>query len=150
MSEHRSDDQTWSHVQTYLTDKIPAFISTDSTGTLTLQFDDEDWSLELTHQGVLVCQAGYDLDDMKSILSDGTAEDLGSDELAKQAKFYLQQTVSKHRNRLKQEGFEERIEMNDEFVAVLFEKTVNLQKLPELEQSIQRYRRQFMPVHQSG
>ena len=149
MNECRADDQTWKHVQTYLTDKIPAFIQSDSTGTLTLQLDDEDWSLEVTPQGVLVCQAGYDLDDMKSILSDGTAEDLGSDELAKQAKFYLQQTVSKHRNRLKQEGFVERIEMNDEFVAVMFEKTVDLHQLPELEQTVQRYRKQFTTFRSS-
>ena len=76
-----------------------------SVGSLSFDVDDEDWLLEVTPQGLLVCQSGYDLDDMKSVLSDGTAEDLGSDELAKQAKFYLQQTVSKHRARLIRDGF---------------------------------------------
>ena len=143
MNECRPDTQAWKQAQTYLTERIPGFMQSDSSGPLTLQLDDEEWFLEVTPQGVLVCQAGYDLEDMKSILSDGTAEDLGTDELAKQAKFYLQQTVSKYRNRLLQDGFVERVEMNDEFVAVMFEKPVDFHQLPELEQIIKHYRKQF-------
>ena len=93
--------------------------------------------------GLFVCQAGYALEDMQSLLSDGTAEDLGSDELAKQAKFYIQQVVSKYRERLVEDGFSERVEMNDEYVAVFFERPVDFNNLPELEQLITRYRRQF-------
>ena len=103
--------------------------------------------LEITPEGKLICQAGYMLEDMESILSDGTAEDLGSDELAKQAKFYLQQTVSKHRKRLQTEGFSERTEMNDEYVAMMFERLVDLGNLPSLKTSIQRYRSQFSNSH---
>ncbi|MYA28897.1 MAG: hypothetical protein F4Z24_06275 [Nitrospira sp. SB0666_bin_27] len=80
---------------------------------------------------------------MQSLLSDGTAEDLGSDELAKQAKFYIQQVVSKYRERLVEDGFSERVEMNDEYVAVFFERPVDFNNLSELEQLITRYRRQF-------
>lgn len=110
---------------------------------MTLELDDEDWQLEITPAGLFVCQAGYALEDMQSLLSDGTAEDLGSDELAKQAKFYIQQVVSKYRDRLVEDGFSERVEMNDEFVAVFFERPVDFDNLSELEQLITRYRRQF-------
>jgi len=133
----------WAQVQHHLKKTFPAFVQYEENGALTLQLDDEDWQLEITPQGFLICQAGYALEDMKSILSDGTAEDLGSDELAKQAKFYIQQVVSKYRHHLKQEGFTERTEMNDEYVAVFFERPVDLGNLPELDQLIAQYRQQF-------
>jgi len=92
---------------------------------------------------MLICQAGYSLEDMESLLSDGTPEDLGSDELAKQAKFYIQQVVSKYRSRLKQDGFTERTEMTDEYVAVLFERQVDLDNLPALDALINQYQKRF-------
>ena len=63
--------------------------------------------------------------------------------MAKQAKFYLQQTTSNHRNRLKQDGFTERIEMNDDFVAIYFERTLDLSNLSEVGKTIQTYQRLF-------
>ena len=133
----------WQHVQDHLKQANSGFSQYEPGGALTLELDDQDWQLEITPAGLLVCQAGYALEDMQSLLSDGTAEDLGSDELAKQAKFYIQQIVSKYRDRLIKDGFNERIEMNDEYVAVFFERPVDFDNLPELEQLIARYRRQF-------
>ena len=121
----------------------PTFVQYEERGALTLELDDEDWQLEVTPQGMLICQAGYSLEDMESLLSDGTPEDLGSDELAKQAKFYIQQVVSKYRSRLKQDGFTERTEMNDEYVAILFERHVDLDNLPALDELINQYQKQF-------
>lgn len=133
----------WQHVQDHLKQADSGFIQHEPGGALTLELDDQDWQLEITPAGLLVCQAGYALEDMQSLLSDGTAEDLGSDELAKQAKFYIQQVVSKYRDRLIKDGFSERVEMNDEYVAVFFERPVDFDNLPALEQLIARYRRQF-------
>ena len=133
----------WEHLQDHLKKANSGFVQYEPGGALTLELDDEDWQLEITPAGVLVCQAGYALEDMQSLLSDGTAEDLGSDELAKQAKFYIQQVVSKYRDRLIDDGFNERIEMNDEYVAVFFERPVDFDNPSELEQLIARYQRQF-------
>lgn len=133
----------WPHVQDHLKRTDSNFVQFEPGGALTLELDDQDWQLEITPAGLLVCQAGYALEDMQSLLSDGTAEDLGSDELAKQAKFYIQQVVAKYRDRLITDGFNERVEMNDEYVAVFFERPVDFDNLPELEQLIARYRRQF-------
>ncbi len=135
--------QGWQHVQDHLKKTTPSFVQYQPDGALTLELDDQDWQLEITPAGFLVCQAGYALEDMQSLLSDGTAEDLGSDELAKQAKFYIQQVVSKYRDHLIKDGLRERIEMNDEYVAVFFERPVDFDNLSELEQLITRYRRQF-------
>lgn len=145
MSESSVESQTWSTVRSYLLGKELGFSQSEPGDTLTLQLDDEDWQLEVTPGGLLVCQAGYALEDMQSLLSDGTPEDLGSDELAKQTKFYLNQIVSKHRNWLKHDGFVERTEMNDEYVAVFYERTMDLKNLSELEHAVRRCRKQFTP-----
>lgn len=131
--------QGWERARTFLMEKFPNCQQSSSTGPLSFDVNNEDWLLEVTPNGILTCQSGYDLDDMKSILSDGTAEDLGTDELAKQAKFYLQQTVSKYKPRLQQDGLTERMEMTEDYVAIIFERTVDLDHLEELEQTIRRY-----------
>jgi len=143
MSELSQTSDRWDHAQAYLKKTYPTFVQYEERGALTLELDDEDWQLEVTPQGMLICQAGYSLEDMESLLSDGTPEDLGSDELAKQAKFYIQQVVSKYRSRLKQDGFTERTEMTDEYVAILFERQVDLDNLPALDALINQYQKQF-------
>ena len=137
------DPQAWERARAYLIEKFPNCEQASASGPLTFYLDDEDWLLELAPDGLLACQSGYDLDDMKSVLSDGTAEDLGSDELAKQAKFYLQQTISKYKPRLQQDGLTERLEMNEEYVAIMFERTVDLGQLEELERTIRGYQTLF-------
>ncbi len=143
MSELSQTSDLWDHAQAYLKKTYPTFVQYEERGALTLELDDEDWQLEVTPQGMLICQAGYSLEDMESLLSDGTPEDLGSDELAKQAKFYIQQVVSKYRSRLKQDVFTDRTEMTDEYVAVLFERQVDLDNLPALDALINQYQKQF-------
>lgn len=136
MSEAFTPSPLWSEARSYLVTEIQGWMDIHSTDALTLPLPNEDWLLEITADGKLVCMAGYDLDDMKSMLSDGTPEDLGTDELAKQAKFYLQQTVSKHRPTLLRQGFTERIEMNDSYVAAHYERPVDFTRLADLRQQI--------------
>jgi len=143
MAESSTSAGSWSTIQQHLRQAFPGFTADEPDGPLNLQLDDEDWQLEVTPEGLLICQAGYALEDMESLLSDGTPEDLGSDELAKQAKYYLQQTVSKHSRRLKQEGFTERMEMNDEYVAVFYERPVTFDDPAALTKLIQDCRRHF-------
>lgn len=145
MSETPSISPHWHPARALLLAKTPGWFDSDETEPLTLSLPDEDWLLEITPDGRLVCVAGYDLDDMKSLLSDGTPEDLGSDELAKQVKFFLQQTTSKYRRRLMAEGFTERIEMNEEFVAAHFEQGIDLAAHAELCQKIQTCQSWFRP-----
>jgi hypothetical protein len=66
------------------------------------------------------------LEEVMVLLSDGTPEDLGTDEIAKQAKYYIQPAVSKYRPILLKSGFSEDTEMNDDYVAARFERTVDL------------------------
>ena len=134
---------TWETTRSSLLQREPAFYELEPGGALTLQLGDEDWLLEITPDGQLICQVGYELEDMKSILSEGTPEDLGTDELAKQARFYVQQTVSKQRDQFKAAGFQESSEMNEEYVAVMFQRAIDLQNMDEVEQAVRWCQRQF-------
>ncbi len=145
MSPESSVNPHWPQARTHLQQAIKGWMDLDGEESLTLPLADEDWLLEVTAEGKLICVAGYDLEDMKSLLSDGTAEDLGSDELAKQAKFYLQQTVSKHRQHLLSQGFTETISMNESFVAAQFERPIDLQNLPKLQEEITDCQSWFSP-----
>ncbi len=136
MSDASSVSPHWPETRASLLTEIPGWFESLNSEPLTLSLPDEDWLLEITPDGRLVCVAGYDLDDMKSMLSDGTAEDLGGDELAKQVKFFLQQTTSKYRRKLVAEGFVERIEMTDDFVAANFEKAIDLGAPSDVRQKI--------------
>ncbi len=62
-------------------------------GALAMDLGSDGWLLELTPDGRLLCQYGMAIDDVMTLLSDGTPEDLGTDEIAKQAK-YLHPTGS--------------------------------------------------------
>jgi hypothetical protein len=84
-----------------------------------------------------------DMDDIKSLLSDGTPEDLGTDELAKQAKYYLQPAVFKVRKTLIGAGFEEVTQMTDEYVAVLFQRPVDFDRVEDVDQAVRWCREQF-------
>lgn len=134
---------TWEEVRTELRRKEPALYELEPGGALGLALDDDDWVLELTPDGRLVCQTGMDMEDIQSLLSDGTPEELGTDELAKQAKYYIQPTVSKYREALVKAGFEEATEMNDQYVAATFHRDVDFHQVEEILAKIQWCKRQF-------
>ena len=71
----------WSEIRTELCRKEPTLYELEPGGALGLTLDD-DWIMELTPDGRLICQTGMDMEDIQSLLSDGTPEELGTDELA--------------------------------------------------------------------
>ncbi|MBM4132876.1 MAG: hypothetical protein FJ245_03825 [Nitrospira sp.] len=133
----------WAETRTQLCRRDPAFYELEPGGALALALDDENWMLELTPDGRVICQTGIDMDDVKSLLSDGTPEDLGTDELAKQAKYYLQPMVAKVRKAFLNAGFEEATEMTDAYVAVMFQRPVNLAKLEDVTEAVRWCKQQF-------
>jgi hypothetical protein len=93
----------------------------------------DGWLLEVRPEGKVLCQYGVAMDEVMAMMSEGTPEDLGTDEVAKQAKYFLQPAVAKYRPLLLQSGFVEETEMTDEFVAVTFARIVDLQNQTKLE-----------------
>lgn len=133
----------WAETRAQLCRREPGFYELEPGGALALALDDEHWMLELTPDGRMICQTGIDMDDVKSLLSDGTPEDLGTDELAKQAKYYLQPVVAKVRKVFLSAGFEEATEMTDEYVAVTFQRPVDLAKLEDVTEAVRWCRQQI-------
>ena len=127
----------WEETRTKLMQSEPAFYELEPGGSLALPLGDEAWMLEVTPDGRLICQTGMDMDDIQSLLSTGTPEDLGTDELAKQAKYYLQPAVTKYRNTLVAAGFEENTEMNEQYVAATFQRVMDYSNLEEVKQAVQ-------------
>ncbi|HJU04708.1 MAG TPA: hypothetical protein VJ692_06100 [Nitrospiraceae bacterium] len=137
MSQTPMTPPPWEQTRSRLCQSEPEFYELEPGGALALPLGDEGWMLEVTPDGRLICQTGMDMEDIQSLLSDGTPEDLGTDELAKQAKYYLQPAVSKFRKALLGAGFEENTEMNDQYVAVAFQRAVDFRNLDDVTQTVQ-------------
>ena len=116
----------WTSLRASLTPTFPQLQEFEAGGALTMDLGPDGWLLELTPDGLMLCQYGMALEDVMTLLSDGTPEDLGTDEIAKQAKYYIQPEVSKYRAILLQSGFSEQTEMNDDYVAARFERNVDV------------------------
>lgn len=122
----------WEQIRLRLLDRIPQFYELESGAALALDLGDDGWLLEVRSDGQFLCQHGIAMDDVKSLMCDGTTEDLGSDEVAKQAKYFLGPAVSKKRPALLNAGFAEQTDMNDEYVAITFHKLLDFQRFDEV------------------
>ena len=123
----------WTETRRTLTKAFPQLYELEPGGPLALDLGNDGWLLEIKPEGKLLCQYGVAIDDVMSLMSDGTPEDLGTDEVAKQAKYFIQPAVSKFRPLLLQSGFSEQSEMNEEYVAVTFERAVDFQDLSKVQ-----------------
>ena len=131
MSELKSP--RWGEARTTLSKAFPQLYELEPDGPLALDLGTDGWLLEIKPEGKLLCQYGVAMDDVMSLMSEGTPEDLGTDEVAKQAKYFIQPAVSKYRPLLLQSGFSEQTEMNDEYVAVTFEREVDFENLSKVQ-----------------
>ncbi len=131
MSETASPQ--WKEARTTLAKAFPQLYELEADGPLALDLGTDGWLLEIKPDGKLLCQYGVAMDDVMSLLSEGTPEDLGTDEVAKQAKYFIQPAVSKFRPLLLQSGFSEQTEMTEEYVAVTFEREVDLGNLSKVQ-----------------
>ena len=127
---------SWEQARTHLMGTFPQFYEFEPGGALALDLGDGDWLLEVRPDGQLLCQHGIAMDDVKSLMCDGTTEDLGTDEVAKQAKYFLGPVVSKMRPTLIKAGFVEQTDMNDDFVAIIFRKGIDFQQPDEIVASV--------------
>lgn len=130
MTEAVSPD--WPQLRADLMRSFPQFYELESNGPLVMDLGGDGWLLEVRPEGKVLCQYGVALDEVMALMSDGTPEDLGTDEVAKQAKYFLQPAVAKYRAILLQSGFVEETEMTDEFVAVTFVRGADLRDRAKL------------------
>ena len=143
MDDTNTAGQAWAGVRAQLRRSHPAFYELEAEGALLMDLGGDGWLLEITPDGRLLCQMGMALDDVKTLMSEGTPEDLGTDEVARQTKWYLQAAVTKYRPVLREAGFEEASEMTEDYVATTFRKAVDFRKPEEIEQAVQWCRQRF-------
>lgn len=124
---------TWLQLRADLVKAFPQFYELEPNGPLLMDLGGDGWLLEVRPEGKVLCQYGVSMDEVMALMSDGTPEDLGTDEVAKQAKYFLQPAVSRYRALLLQSGFIEETEITDEFVAVSFARDADLDNRPKLE-----------------
>lgn len=123
----------WVQLRTDLMRSFPGFYELEPDGPLIMDLGGDGWLLEVRPDGKVLCQYGVAMDEVVPLMSEGTPEDLGTDEIGKQAKYFLQPAVDKYRALLLQSGFVEATEMTDEFVAVTFARGADLQNRAKLE-----------------
>lgn len=121
-----SSASAWSQLRTVLTQAFPQLYELEPGGALAMDLGSDGWVLEVKPEGTVLCQYGIAMDDVMALMSDGTPEDLGTDEVAKQAKYFIQPAVEKYRRLLLQSRFTESLEMNEEFVAATFAREVDM------------------------
>lgn len=126
----------WAQLRTELMRSFPQLYELEPGGPLAMDLGSDGWLLEIKPEGTVFCQYGVAMDDVMALMSEGTPEDLGTDEVAKQAKYFIQPAVSKFRPLLLQSGFTEDTEMNEEFVAVTFARAVDLQNPSKVQDLI--------------
>jgi hypothetical protein len=134
MSE--SSSSVWPQAKATLSASFPQFYELEPGGPLVLDLGTDGWLLEVQPEGRVLCQYGLAIDDAMSLMSEGTPEDLGTDEVAKQVKYFIQPAVSKYRALLLQSGFTEETDMNEAFVAVTFARAVDLQSMGKVQDLI--------------
>lgn len=128
----------WPQLRTALTRAFPQLYELEPGGALAMDLGSEGWLLEIRPDGALLCQYGVAMEDVMALMSDGTPEDLGTDEVAKQAKYFIQPAVDKYRPLLMQSGFTEETEMNEVFVASTFTRAVDITN-PSKVQDLMRW-----------
>ena len=126
----------WSQLRTTLTQSFPQLYELEPGGPLAMDLGSDGWLLEIKPEGTVLCQYGVAMDEVMALMSEGTPEDLGTDEVAKQAKYFIQPAVAKFRPLLLQSGFAEETEMNDDFVAITFARAVDLQNPSKVQDLI--------------
>ena len=141
MTESVSAD--WAQCRSGLVETFPQLYELEPNGPLAMDLGEDGWLLEIRPEGMVLCQYGVAMEDVMALMSDGTPEDLGTDEVAKQAKYFLQPAVSKYRALLLQSGFVEETEINDEFVAITFSRPVDLQNRSKVEDLLRWCRREI-------
>jgi hypothetical protein len=85
-----------------------------------------DWGnghvLRLGVDGVLTCSLNVDLEELRTLISGDTTEDLSDDELCRVARQELRPFLDRYRSKLRQAGFEEGVESDHDRYAVVFTK----------------------------
>ena len=88
-----------------------------------IHFDwEEGYDLHLEADGILTCSFRADLEELRTLISGDTTEDLSEDELCRVAREELRPFLNRYRLKFRQAGFEEGVGSDHNQYAVVFTK----------------------------
>ena len=136
MEETMDLAQDWTSFRTEIMRVYPDFYELEPGGAIVMNLGTSGWMLELQPVARLLCQVGVDLEELRTLLSGNTAEDLSSDELQRVAKDHLRGAVQQHKATLVEAGFQEKTDVEEEFMAITFERPIDFHDLGQINQTI--------------
>ena len=126
----------WESIRSEVIQAYPDFYELEPGGAIAMDLGESGWMLELQPVERLLCQVGVDMEELRTLLSGPTAEDLSSDELQRVAKDHLRPSVRRYKAKLVEAGFEEATEVEEEFMAITFERPIDFQDVTEISETI--------------
>lgn len=127
----------WESIRAEVTQAYPDFYELEPGGAIAMDLGESGWMLELQPAKRLLCQVGVDMEELRTLLSGSTAEDLSSDELQRVAKDHLRPSVRRYKSTLVEAGFEEGTEVEEAFMAITFEREIAFNDPAEINEIIQ-------------
>ena len=85
--------ETWLSVRAEVLQLYPDFYELEPGGAIAMDLGGSGWMLEVQPVERLLCQVGVDMEELRTLLSGNTAEDLSPDELQRVAKDHLRPSV---------------------------------------------------------
>jgi hypothetical protein len=99
---------------------------------LLLVMERADCVVELMPDGRLACQFGVDMEELRTLVSGDSNEDIAEDELQRVAREHLRPRFQKFRPRLTAHGFEETVDTTAQYYAISFVKPLDLSDPPRV------------------
>ena len=94
---------------------------------LLFSIEKADCVVELWGNGRLTCQFGVDMEELRTLLAGSATEDIAEDELQRVARDHLRPICQRYRSMLIAQRFEETVETTEQYYAISFLKSVDLQ-----------------------
>ena len=129
--------ETWLSVRAEVLQSYPDFYELEPGGAIAMDLGGSGWMLELQPVERLLCQVGVDMEELRTLLSGDTAEDLSPDELQRVAKDHLRPSVRRYKSKLLEAGFYEGTETEEEFMAITFERSIDFQDPAYINETIE-------------
>ena len=127
----------WESVREEVIQAHPDFYEFEPGGAIAMELGQSGWMLELQPVARLLCQVGVDMEELRTLLSENTAEDLSPDELQRVAKDHLRPSVRRYKPKLLAAGFHEATEVEEEFMAITFERPIDFQDPAYIHETIE-------------
>lgn len=113
----------------------------DEDGRLSFEAARGECLVEVDPAGVVRCQFGIDLEELRDLIAGAATEDLGEDELVRAARFHLQTVAKPYAARLAAGQFVEEYEVTPAYAVIGYVHPVDLSRpdtvLPVIERSLE-------------